>query len=156
MSKFNQASVAALLCAFVSTTAIAQGAALNNTPPKEMMPMMLRSAAAPAVSNHGHFVCTAAINAAGGLFSGEYVNTAQTMKLGTGTYQVGFNAPCADVRIALGWYRIAQPDTLSWGTLPARSCIVADRAGVSSAIWLQCYGANGALVDTSFTLSVSR
>jgi len=155
MSKFNKASVAVLLSAFVSTSAIAQGAALNNMPSKEMMPMM-KAAGTPASNNHGHFVCTAAINSGGGVFSGEYVNTAQTMKLGTGTYQVGFNAPCADVRIALGWYRIAQPDTLTWGTLPARSCIVADRAGVSSAIWLQCYGANGALVDTSFTLSVSR
>jgi len=110
----------------------------------------------PSASNHGHFVCTAAIRPNGSVFSGEYVNAALTAKLATGTYQVAFNNPCPDVRIAGGWFRIAQPDTLTIGTLPAQTCTVADRFGVTSAIWVQCFNATGALVDTSFTLHVSR
>jgi len=112
--------------------------------------------AGAAADNHGHFVCTAAINAGGVPVSGEYVNAVETTKLFTGTYQVGFNAPCPNVQIANGWFRIVQPDTLGTGTLPARSCIVADRAGVPSAIWVQCFNSAGALTDTPFTLHVSR
>jgi hypothetical protein len=116
----------------------------------------MATASGPVVSNHGHFVCDAGIDANGGVFSGEYVNAAQTQRLGVGTYQVAFNAPCPDVRIALGWFRICQRDTLTWGTLPAGSCIVADRAGNASAIWVQTFDASGNLADTPFTLHVSR
>jgi hypothetical protein len=101
-------------------------------------------------------VCTAAITAIGGVFSGEYVNAAETSRITTGTYQIGFNAPCPNVQIANGWFRIVQPDTLGTGTLPARSCIVADRFGVPSAIWVQCFNNAGVLTDTPFTLHVSR
>lgn len=71
--------------------------------------------AGAAADNHGHFVCTAAINAGGVPVSGEYVNAVETTKLFTGTYQVGFNAPCPNVQIANGWFRIVQPDTLELG-----------------------------------------
>ena len=111
---------------------------------------------AGADDNHGHFVCTAAITANGGMFSGEYVNDAATHRLSAGTYQVAFNAPCPNVQIKNGWFRIAQPDTLGTGTLPARSCIVADRFGVPSAVWVQCFNQAGAVTDTPFTLHVSR
>jgi hypothetical protein len=118
----------------------------------------------PHYGNHGHFVCTAAINGSNGsVFSGEYVDAAKTHRLGLGTYQVVFNtssvsadAPCGDVRIALGWYRVCQPDTLTYGTLPARICTVADRYTEASGVWVQTFDANGNLVDTPFTLSVSR
>jgi hypothetical protein len=112
--------------------------------------------AGTASDNHGHFVCTAAIDAGGTPVSGEYVHPVQTLRISTGTYQVGFKAPCSNVQIKNGWFRIVQPDTLGTGTLPATSCIVADRAGVPSAIWVQCFNFLGALADTPFTLHVSR
>lgn len=126
----------------------------NNNPPAGVA--ALQAAAATASSNHGHFVCTAAITTGGGIFSGEYVDAAQTSRLGVGTYQVAFHDPCPNVQIANGWFRIVQPDTLMTGTLPSRTCTVADRAGVPSAIWVQCFNAAGGLTDTSFTVHVSR
>jgi hypothetical protein len=108
----------------------------------------------PPAANHGHFVCTAAIMANGTIFSGEYVNPALTTRISTGTYQVAFTAPCPNVQIANGWFRVCQADTLT--TLPARSCTVADRFNVPSAIWVQFFNAAGVLTDTPFTLHVSR
>ena len=144
-------SLALPLCAaLVSSAAFAQGQNLGGVSPK------IALARAGAADNHGHFVCTAGITATGGVFSGEYVNDPLTSKLSTGTYQVAFNAPCPNVQIANGWFRIAQPDTLGTGTLPARSCIVADRAGVPSAVWVQCFNNAGVVTDTPFTLHVSR
>lgn len=130
--------------------------AVVNGPPGGGPAMMMAAPAGSASSNHGHFVCTAAIRSNGTVFSGDYVNTGQTTHLATGQYQVGFNAPCPDVRIALGWFRVVQPDTLTIGTLPAVTCVTADRYGVSSAVWVECYGQNGQPMDVSFTLSVSR
>jgi hypothetical protein len=109
--------------------------------------------------NQGHFLCTAAINSNGTIATrlvGSFINPGTTARLSLGTYQVGFNGPCANVQIANGWFRVIQPDTLTTGTLPARSCTVADRAGVPSALFIQCFSNTGALVDTSFTVSVSR
>jgi hypothetical protein len=158
MENFVRKSFAFLVCTVLLPSAAL--AAKGDNPADNNMPAGARMMAAPmsttGTSNHGHFVCTAAINANGTVFSGEYVNASQTLHLGTGTYQVGFNTPCADVRIAGGWFRIAQPDTLTYGTLPSETCTVADRYGVPSAIWIQCYNSTGALVDTSFTLHVSR
>jgi hypothetical protein len=109
--------------------------------------------------NQGHILCTAAINSDGTIatrLTGSYINSANTKRLSTGTYQVAFNYPCGNVQIVWGWFRLVQPDTLTDGTLPARSCIVADRAGVPSALWIQCFSNTGALTDTSFTVSVSK
>src|ERR1700739_2473623 len=111
MTKLKNRSMALLLCAALVPTNVfaanGDNAANNN------LPAGAKAAMAPAVTgaigNHGHFVCTAAINANGTVFSGEYVNASQTQHLSTGTYQVVFNtyattndAPCSDVRIALG------------------------------------------------------
>ena len=111
--------------------------------------------------NHGHFLCSAAINGNGTVASkiaGSYIEPSTTLKIPgmAGTYQVGFKAPCSDIRIQNGYFRIVQADTLTFGTMPHRACTVADRAGVASAIWVQCYDANGNLADTDFTISVSR
>jgi hypothetical protein len=151
MRGLKSLSFALPLCVgLASSGAFAQGLNLGGLSPHIPLPR------AGAADNHGHFVCTAAITANGGVFSGEYVNDALTSRLSPGTYQVAFKAPCPNVQIANGWFRIAQPDTLGTGSLPARSCIVADRAGVPSAIWVQCFNQAGAVTDTPFTLHVSR
>jgi hypothetical protein len=109
--------------------------------------------------NQGHFLCTAAINSNGSIATrlvGSFINPGTTFRLSLGTYHVGFNGPCSNVQIANGWFRVIQPDTLTIFTLPARSCTVADRSGVPSALFIQCFSNTGALVDTSFTVSVSR
>ena len=153
-------SIMLSLFATVALAPIALSAAPESSDTNDNVPSGMggaKMASTPAgISNHGHFVCTAGIRANGSVFSGEYVNAAQTTRLGTGTYQVSFSQPCPDVRIALGWFRICQPDTLTWGTLPSRTCIVADRAGNASAIWVRTFDAAGNLADTPFTLSVSR
>jgi hypothetical protein len=152
MNGLRGLSFALPLCAaLVSSTAFAAGGQNSGG----LAPFILLPGGG-AADNHGHFVCTAAITAGGGVSSGEYVNAALTSRISAGTYQVAFNAPCPNVQIANGWFRIAQPDTLGTGTLPARSCIVADRFGVPSAVWVQCFNNAGALTDTSFTLHVSR
>ena len=129
----------------------------NNSPVGGEVPAV---AGAGLATNEGHFVCSAAILANGGVFSGEYVNPVTTLHLSTGTYQVGFlttaPSPCPVVTIASGWFRVCQPDTLGTGTLAARSCTVADRSGTPSAVWVQTFSSTGALVDTPFTLQLSR
>ena len=149
-------SFALLFVALVPSIALAAPEAVVSNGPSGGVTTFALQRGAPNASNHGHFVCTAAIRPDGSVFSGEYVNVAKTIKLSTGTYQVAFSNPCPDVRIAGGWFRIAQPDTLTIGTLPAQTCIVADRYMETSAIWVQCFNAAGALVNTSFTLHVSR
>jgi hypothetical protein len=116
-------------------------------------------------SSKGHFVCTAAINSDGSIATdltgqNSHIDPATTLKgpdsVPNGTYQVGFKAPCGNVQIANGWFRVVQPDTLTIGTLPPRYCYVADRFGVPNALWIQCFNSGGVLKDTSFTVSVSR
>ena len=110
--------------------------------------------------NQAHFLCSAAINSNGTIATrlvGSFINGPPlTVRLSLGTYQVSFNGPCANVQIANGWFRVIQPDTLTTGSLPARSCTVADRGGVPSAVFIQCFNNAGTLTDTSFTVSVSR
>ncbi len=160
MSKFLNRSSLALLSVLIAGAAMAAPAARapadNNGPPGGVRAMIAPRSAAPVTSNHGHFVCSAAIQSNGAVFSGEYVVAAQTTRIATGQYQVGFAAPCADVRIANGWFRVVQPDTLNIGTLPQTDCITADRYGVVNAVWIECYNQAGTPTDTSFTLSVSR
>ena len=113
-----------LCAALVPGIALAQNAA-NGGPAGGMRDDM--DAAGPALNtNEGHFLCTAAITAAGGVFSGQYVNAALTGKtigaldgtgLPRGAYQVAFLAPCSNVQIANGWFRICQIDTLTIGTV---------------------------------------
>lgn len=117
--------------------------------------------------NQGHFICTAAINSAGSIAGGNFVNVVTadsgtlggTRKLSLGTYSVGFVGPCGNVQSKNGWFRVVQPDRLSAGPLPPRICTVSDRflGAPTNVILIQCFnGATGALADTSFTISVSR
>jgi hypothetical protein len=149
-----------LCAALVPGIALAQNAA-NGGPEGGMRDNM--DAAGPALNtNEGHFLCTAAITAAGGVFSGQYVNRDLTRKvppseggLPHGAYQVAFLAPCPNVQIANGWFRICQIDTLTIGTVNGY-CTVADRAGVPSAVWVETFNVQGVPTDLPFTLSVSR
>jgi hypothetical protein len=114
----------------------------------------------------GHVVCAAAINATGTVAGGTNVVTVGgatgTTRVGVGAYQVAFNDVCgkgpvaAGIMIKGGWFRFVQPDTLTIGNLPMRSCTTADRVGVPTAVFVQCYDANGAPADTSFTIAVMR
>jgi hypothetical protein len=128
---------------------------LTNAPTGGVRPAV---AGAALSANQGHFICTAAITATGAVFSGQYVLSAA--HLSTGTYQVLFDtaspSPCPNVTIATGWFRVCQPDTLTAGTLPARSCTVADRSGSPNGVFVQTFSNSGALVDTPFTLQLSR
>jgi hypothetical protein len=111
-------------------------------------------------TNHGHFLCTAAINANGTVASplseADYVDQIRTFRIAAGAYQVAFLSPCPNVQATNGWFRIVQPDTLTTGSTGPRFCTVADRAGLTSAVFVQCFNQAGVQTDTSFTISVSR
>lgn len=112
---------------------------------------------APAGSlqdNRGNLLCTAAINSTGTKAGGNTV--AASTRLGLGTYQVTFKAPCTSVTAANGWMRVVQVDTLTTGSLPSIKCTTADRAGVPNAVWVACYNSAGAPADTSFFLFLLR
>jgi hypothetical protein len=144
-----------LCAALVPGIALAENGA-NGGPEGGMRDDM--DAAGPALNtNEGHFLCTAAITAAGGVFSGQYVNANLTGKadLPRGAYQVAFLAPCPNVQIANGWFRVCQIDTLTIGTVNGY-CTVADRFNVPSAVWVETFNAAGVPTDLPFTLSVSR
>lgn len=109
--------------------------------------------------NMGHALCNVAINSNGSIATtgaGSFVNPAQTLRVGVGTYQVAFRGPCGNVQAQNGWFRHVQPDTLTFGVLPLLVCTTADRAGNPSALFIRCYSQTGVAVDTSFMLSVSR
>jgi hypothetical protein len=174
MLRLKDTVFALLLC-----TALVPGMAVAQEEQKEQVNGAPRGAvAAPAIAgpgastNEGHFICTAAIHANGTVFSGHYVNAAQTGRVlagsgGCGTtpgnagcYQVSFNtagSPCASATIAAGWFRICQIDTLTFGTLTG-FCTVADRAppGPPGAIWVETFSGSGVSTALPFTLSVSR
>jgi hypothetical protein len=182
MLRLKDTVFALLLC-----TALVPGMAVAQEEQKEQVNGAPRGvvsgAAVPAIAgpgtstNEGHFICTAAINANGTVFSGHYVNASQTGRVlassgGCGTtpanagcYQVSFNtagSPCPHATIAAGWFRVCQIDTLAFGTLSG-FCTVADRAppGPAGAIWVETFsnsGPGGSIVSTAlpFTLSVSR
>ena len=114
----------------------------------------LDAAPGSLLDNRGNILCTAAINSTGVKAGGNTV--ASSTRLGVGTYQVAFKAPCSPVTAASGWMRIVQVDTLTIGTLPSIRCVTADRAGVPIAVWVQCYNAAGTPVDTSFFLFLLR
>jgi hypothetical protein len=145
-----------LSAVLLSAILVSAGAALaagNGGPKRSIAPNT-------AKANHGHFLCTAAINDNGTIATNgpatSYINAAKTFQIGTGIYQVAFISPCNNVQLVNGWFRVVQPDTLTTGTLATGStCHVADRAGEPSAIWVQC-GVGTTLTDMSFTLSVSR
>ncbi len=175
MLRLKDTVFALLLCtALVPGMAVAQELGEANGAPRGAVPAI----AGPAThTNEGHFICTAAITANGSVFSGQYVNASQTGRVlassggcgstptNAGCYQVSFNttdSPCASAKIAAGWFRVCQIDTLTFGTLTG-FCTVADRAppGPAGAIWVETFsnsGPGGSIVSTAlpFTLSVSR
>ena len=110
-------------------------------------------------ASHGVVFATAGINADGTIANGFNVNKTTTLHLTTGTYQVGFaNFGNGAITANNGYWRWVQPDTLTIDTLQAY-CITADRVGVTTAIWVECYGWNGTAVvptDTSFFLYVAH
>jgi hypothetical protein len=151
--------------------ALANSSAAQTPPPAQTPP-----AAPPAVTNtppgvaalaaplavtlgeatRGVVFYTAAINSDGSIASCFECNPMGTQRLAVGIYQVNF---FVDVEAINGWSRWVQPDTLTTGTTNAY-CTTADRAGVPTAIWVQCQ-APGSMgqsvpVDTSFFLFVAR
>jgi hypothetical protein len=76
MLRLKDTVFALLLCtALVPGMAVAQELGEANGAPRGVVPAI----AGPAThTNEGHFICTAAINANGGVFSGQYVNASQT------------------------------------------------------------------------------
>lgn len=102
----------------------------------------------------GVVFATAAINSDGTVAQCFNCNRATTTHLGTGIYQVAFNNinPTANN----GFSRWVQVDTLSTGSITNVSCSTADRAGVPTAVWVECYNGAGVATDTSFFLFVAR
>lgn len=97
---------------------------------------------------------TAAINSDGTVANCFGCNRSNTVHLGTGVYQVGFNQ---NAQANNGWARWVQVDTLSTGTIPGGvSCTTADRAGLATGVFVLCINAAGVDTDTSFFLFVAR
>jgi hypothetical protein len=96
---------------------------------------------------------TAAINPDGTVAACFGCNKGNTVHLGTGVYQVGFNT---NVQANNGWSRWVQVDTLSTGSIAGVSCTTADRAGLPSGVFVLCLNTAGVDTDTSFFLFVAR
>jgi hypothetical protein len=111
-------------------------------------------ASASFKATNGIVKCTAAINADGSVAACKHCNPADTKHLSTGTYSVGFSAPCLNVRAPNGFSRWVQADALGTGSTDAY-CTTADRRQDPNAIFVQCQNAGGT-VDTPFFLFVAR
>ena len=96
----------------------------------------------------------AAIASDGSVLGCSKCDPADTFRIGTGVYQVAWKF--SDVRAAAGYGRIVQPDTLDIFSLPATSCITADRSLALNAVWVECFDANGANLDTSFMIILTK
>jgi hypothetical protein len=82
-------------------------------------PVPANAAVGSLAVNGGRILCTAAINSDGTIattLAGSFIKAPDGVKVGT--YQVGFKGPCGNIQIQNGWFRIVQPDTLTFGTLP--------------------------------------
>jgi hypothetical protein len=105
-------------------------------------------------ATRGVVFTTAAINADGTIAKCFNCVSSGTKLLATGEYQVDFNQV---VTANSGYSRWVQVDTLTTGSVTNISCTTADRAGVTSAVWVECYNnMTGAPTDTSFFLFVAR
>ena len=104
-------------------------------------------------ANHGVTFMTAAVNANGVVASCFQCVSSSSKHLLTGEYQVTFNQP---VTANAGWSRWVQTDTLTNSSLVNVACTTADRVGVTSAVYVQCFNGSGTLVDTPFFLFVAR
>ena len=107
-----------------------------------------------ANATRGQVWGTAAINPDATVASCFACNKSTTLHLGTGVYQVGFSL--GNITATNGFSRWVQVDTLSTGVISNIVCNTADRAGVTSAVFVTCGNTSGALVDTSFFLFVAR
>jgi len=113
------------------------------------------SPAALGATTRGVVYYTAAINADGSVAACFLCNKTNTLHVSTGTYQVAFNN--GNITANSGYSRWVQVDTLTTGTISNVSCTTADRFGVTSAVWVQCFnGMTGAVTDTSFFLYIAR
>jgi len=104
-----------------------------------------------ATKTRGQVVYTAAINADGTIAKCYGCVASKTEHISTGEYQVAFGAP---MTAKTGVSRWVMPDTLTTGE-EFTWCDTADRAGVTTAIWVNCQNASGA-VDTSFFIFVAK
>lgn len=107
-----------------------------------------------AQATRGVVFGTAAINLNGSIASCFNCVSASTEHLSAGRYQIAFNF--ASVTANNGWSRWVQVEDLSTGTAPLVHCSTADRAGVASAVYVQCYNGAGTLTDTPFFLFLAR
>ena len=108
-----------------------------------------------AAATRGVVFETAAINSDGTVASCFNCDKSTTLHLGTGVYQVGFYSGV--ITANGGWSRWVQVDTLGTGLISNVSCTTADRAGVTSAVWVACFtNSTGYPTDTSFFLFVAR
>jgi hypothetical protein len=152
---FALASIASLcLGVGLSDRAVAQ-----NAPNTETGIQPLNLVPGTAEPTRGVVFFTAAINSTGTVASCFECVPANTMRLGTGWYQIDFGQ---NVQAVNGWSRWVQPDTLTTGTENAW-CNTADRAGDPNAVWVNCQTTGGPgsqgnskFVDTSFFLFVAR
>ena len=113
------------------------------------------SPAALGATTRGVVYYTAAINADGSVAACFLCNKTNTIHLQTGEYQVAFNQ--GNVTANSGYSRWVQVDTLTTGSVINVSCTTADRSGVTSAVWVECFNnATAAPTDTSFFLFVAR
>ena len=104
-------------------------------------------------ANRGIPFFTAAINADGTLASCFSCVPSKVKHLATGEYQVGFSQT---VTATNGWSRWVQVDTLTINSINNVTCSTADRDGLPSGVFVDCYDGTGANVDTSFFLFVAR
>jgi hypothetical protein len=136
------------LAALVLFTASRRFAAGSRSDNGDVTPEVTLGAA-----TRGVVFATAAINSNGTVASCFTCNRGNTVHLGTGVYQVGFNT---NVQATNGWSRWLQVDTLSTGSISNVSCTTADRAGLPSGVFVLCTNGAGVDTDTSFFLFVAR
>jgi len=122
---------------------------------KEVIPLNLTS----AQPTRGVVFFTATINSNGTVAACFGCNPANTMKLGTGQYQIDFGQ---NVQAVNGWSRWVQADPLN-GTTENAWCNTADRLFNSNAVWVNCQTSGGPgsqgnskPIDASFFLFVAR
>jgi len=149
-------SLGALL--LVWALASVSGAQDTNTPAGRT-PFVTAPKVTLGEATRGVVFYTAAINSDGSIAHCFECNPSGTVRIGVGIYQVNF---FVDVEATNGWSRWVQADTLSTGTTNAY-CTTADRAGLTTGIWVQCQAPGGPgsqgqskPVDTPFFLFVAR
>ena len=104
-----------------------------------------------STATRGQVIYAAAINPDGTIAKCYGCVASKTLYLGTGEYQVAFGT---NVQARTGVSRWVMPDTLTTGE-EYTWCDTADRAGVVTAIYVNCQNASGP-ANTSFFLLVAK